>query len=111
MTLHIILAIITIVFAIVAILLNLKYDNIDWLSPICIVIFLALCLFTGETGVVYHDNNHYREKHNPTIDDVNNGYAEIVEYKCISDKDTSIVYIPKWLGNNQDGEREINNNK
>lgn len=113
MIVHIILASLTIVsFVSALILIVLSYsknkdypDVCDTLIPIILILFTV----TSITGAFLRDKNHYRRSHKPNIEDVNNGYAILIKYSYIQGSDTLEFYGIKWLGNNQNGERAINN--
>lgn len=113
MTTHIILASIFILSVLLTIIFAIVNDNsirnFDSLVITFTVISVVSMFATPIQGLCYHDKIHYREIHTPSIKDVNDGYAELIEYKTIKNDDTISFYNIKWIGSNQNGEREINN--
>lgn len=113
MTTHIILASIFILSVLLTIIFAIADDNSTHdFSSLVIAFFLISALSAFTTlfqGWAYGDKIHYRERHAPLVEDVNNGYAELTIYKTIKNSDTISFYDIKWLGSNQDGDREINN--
>lgn len=113
MTTHIVLASIFLLSVLLAIIFAIANDNTRFDFTSLIIVFVLISAFSAFAtlfqGFEYGDKVHYRERHDPIVKDVNNGYAEIIEYQTIKKGDTILFYDIKWLGNNQDGEREINN--
>lgn len=114
MTTHIILALVFILSILIVIIFSIVDDNSRHDFSSLVIIFTLISVGSGFAtivqGFMYNDKIHYRSHHAPLIEDVNNGYAELIEYKTIKNSDTIVFYNIKWLGNNQDGEREININ-
>lgn len=113
MTLHIILASISILSVLLIIIFIVADNNSTHDFSSSAIAFIFIWVFSTPATIIqgfcYGDKVHYRERHYPLIEDVNNGYATLIEYKTIKGGDTISFYDIKWLGNNQDGEREINN--
>lgn len=109
MTTHIILASTFILSVLLGLIFTFIDDNSTHDFGSLIATFLIISVFlmfaTIVQGVCYGEKIHYRKRHAPLIEDVNNGHAKLIEYKTI---DTILLYNIEWLGDNQDGEREIN---
>lgn len=114
MTTHIILASIFILSVLLGLIFTFiddtsMYHDFGSLLAAFTIIGILSMFATIVQGICYSEKIHYRKHHAPLIEDVNNGYAKLVEYQTIKNRDTILFYDVKWLGNNQNGEREINN--
>lgn len=113
MTAHIILASIFLLSVLLLLIFAFlddtsMYHDFGYLIATFTIIGIFSMSATIVQGICYSNKIHYRKRHVPLIEDVNNGYAKIIEYKTIKNGDTILFYNIEWLGNNQDGEREIN---
>lgn len=107
---HLISAIIFIIcFVLELILSATRSKNEDLLSLIGLIICFSGAISLA-LGIDVHDDLYWRKRHNPDVEDVNNGYATIYTYTYDKDHDGTIdtVYSIEWNGTNKTGVRDSN---